>query len=242
MSNNASYQPIILRAPAQMRYISLVAVAMIGALGLGGLGGTVLLLGAGYVKMGLLLAAVTAVFVLLFGYVLRDVRGKWGWRITIKADALDLDLPSGRSLVDRPEAIHVKLGFDEIDAIETRLEAYRSFGMANMQRSYALRLKTGKLIMLGEDRALGTGMASTFLADAIQLISRAGGLAIRNLGMVEGRGGFFTVLFASPPKWETPSLTARQQSALWKVAKSTGMWAIIFSVVVTIAALLSLAS
>lgn len=240
MSNEATFQSIILRTPAQLRYGGLVAVAIIGALGLGFFGGTVLLLSAGYVGISLLLAALTAVFVLLLRYMLRDFRGKWNWRITIESDALDLNLPRGRSLVGKPEPIHAKLGFDEIDAIETRLEAYKSLGMANMQRNYALRLKTGKLIVLGEDRALGTNMAPTFMADAIQDIVRVGDLPIRDLGMAEGRGGFLSILFASPPKWETSNLTAGQQSALWNAAKSTGSWARIMSVIVAIAALLSL--
>ena len=86
----------------------------------------------------------------------------WVGEFGIGAEALDLDLPSSRSLTHRLKAVHAKLRFDEIESVQTRLEAYRSFGMANMNCSYALKLKGGDVIVLGEDRALGTQLASQF--------------------------------------------------------------------------------
>lgn len=120
-------------------------------------------------------------------------RAKLGWRMGIGTDILDLDLPGGRSLVHRLDPVHAGLSYDEIEAVETRLEAYPSFGMVNMHRAYALKLKSGDLIILGEDRALNTGMASAAVSNAVLEILRRRALEVRDLGMAKGRGGLLCV-------------------------------------------------
>ncbi len=133
-----------------------------------------------------------------------------------------LDLPRARSLIHRPRPLHATVALDDIEAIETRLEAYSSLGMTNMQRIVALKLRSGELIILGEDRALNTGLASSVLAKAVAQIVRSGGVEVRDLGMVEGRGGFLVVFFTSAPPWDTPSLGPERQKALWDAAGMTG--------------------
>ena len=110
--------------------------------------------------------------------------------------------------------------------VETRLEAYTSVGMVSMHRSYALKLKTGRLIMLGEDRALNTAMASSILANTVKHIVRRGKLEARDLGMAEGRGGILLVLFTAPPSWDAPSLSDDRQATLWRAAGMTGQVAV----------------
>ena len=95
-------------------------------------------------------------------YALRDLRGKWGLRVVLADDALALDLPAGRSLIHHPPEQHLEIPYGDIAAIETRLEAYRTFGMAMLQRPYVLHRKDGQLIYLFEDRAIDTPMQSAF--------------------------------------------------------------------------------
>lgn len=228
--------PTLIRPSIAGRIGGAFTTALIGALSLFMLGAAAIITADGHVGAGAFTLAITGVMVVLARYVLRDVRAKWGWRIAIGTDALDLDLPSGRSLIHRLDPVHARVRYDQIDAIETRLEAYRSFGMANMHRSYALRLKTGDLIVLGEDRAVGTSMASSFLADTVEHIVQRGGLDIRDLGMAEGRGGIFSVLFTSPPRWDTPGLGTEKQTDLWRRVAWTGALALIAVALVLLAA------
>lgn len=176
----------------------------------------------GNVGIGVFMAALAAVMGVLFLYVLRDTGGTLGWRIAIGADAMDLDLPRGRSLIHRLDPVHAHIRFDEIEAVEGRLEAYASFRMVIMQRSYALKLKTGSVIILGEDRALNTSLESSIMANTVERIVRRGEFGGRDLGMVEGNSGILGVLFASAPQWDAPSLGAEKQTQLWAAAGMTG--------------------
>jgi hypothetical protein len=107
--------------------------------------------------------------------------------------ALVLDLPVGRSLIHRPAAQHLKIPYGDIEAVESRLEAYGTLGMALLQRAYVLRRKNGQLIFLFEDRAIETRFySSTFTKVATDIAARAG-VPLRDLGMAEGRGGFLAV-------------------------------------------------
>ncbi len=197
---------------------------------------------SGQFGVGAVVLAVAVITLILFRYVLRDALGKLGWRIGIAAASLELDLPSTRSLTHHLEAVHTRLRFDEIERIETRLEAYRTFGMANMNQSYALLLKTGSRIVLGEDRALGTQMGSAVLATVAARISEIARVEMRDLGMAEGKGGVLAVLFTSPPRWDAPPLDAATQRALWRRVGTTGMVASAASLLVLVAALARLLS
>ena len=240
MSNKESNHRIIISSPPNGWIGGMFATALIGALGIFMLGAAVLLTIGGQMGFGILFAALAGVVGVLFRYVLRDARARRDWRIAVGTDALVLDLPGGRSLVHRLDPVRTQVCFNQIEAIETRLEAYRSFGMTNMHRSYALKLKTGDLIVLGEDRALNTGMASDFFANAIEVIARHGDLEMRDLGMTEGRGGILSVLFTSPPRWDAPDLSTERQAALWRNATWTGRLALLGAVVVLLTALISL--
>lgn len=187
--------------------------------------------------VGAVVLAVAVIMLVLLRYVLRDALGKIGRRIGITATSLELDLPSTRSLTHHLEAVHARPRFNEIECIETRLEAYRTFGMANMNRSYALLLKTGRRIVLGEDRALGTQMGSEVLATVAARISEIAHLEMRDLGMAEGKGGILAVLFTSPPRWDAPALDAAAQQALWRRVGTTGMVASAASLLLLVVAL-----
>lgn len=160
--------------------------------------------------------------VVLVRYVSRDAGTKLRWRVVVDDEGVDLVLPAARSLIHRLDSVAERVPFDAIEVVEGRLEAYPSLGIVTMQRCYALRLRSGRRIVLGEDRALGTGFASSLLIRTVEQILRRGQIAAHDLGMVEGRGGILGVLFASTPPWDTPSLDPERQAQLWRAARMTG--------------------
>jgi hypothetical protein len=155
-------------------------------------------------------------------YVLRDLNGKLGLRIVLDADAVTLALPSGRSLIHRPPAQHITVPYADIQAMETRLEAYGSLRMAIMQRVYVLHRKSGELVFLFEERALATAMASSMFGDIATDLAKRAGLELNDLGMAEGQGGLLCVWGARAPDWAAPALSPQRQRQLWARASVTG--------------------
>jgi hypothetical protein len=145
--------------------------------------------------------------------------------VLLDYDGVRLDLPFGRSLIHRPREQHLKVPYADIEAIETRLEAYRTFGMAMMQRPYVLRRKTGELIFLFEDRALATECESSVFPKLAADIAARAHAPLRDLGMVEGRGGALGIWGTLAPDWAAPSLPLALQLRLWRHAAATGSFA-----------------
>jgi hypothetical protein len=190
-------------------------------------------------QIGLVLGGISGVALALAVHTLRDARAKHGLRIRADAQSLELRLPAARSLVRALASDERRLTWSEIAAIETRLEAYRSLGMANMQRAYVLRLRSGELIFLGEDRALGTNLATAVLANVVARLRERFPIELIDRGMAEGRGGLLGVLFSAPAPWDTTNVEARRQAGLWRAATRPGFVLLIVPLLVLIAALLS---
>jgi hypothetical protein len=215
----------IFRTPTWARYFSLI-----GTLFLAGTStlllafATLLLIQQWWV--GALVAALAVFMAGLTGYVLRDLRGKWGMRVELQLDRMILDLPAGRSLIHRPVAQHLIVSYRDIDAVETRLEAYPSLGMEMMQRVYVLSRKRGDRIFLFEDRALGTLLETPMVSKIAAAIVARAHVPLRDIGMVEGRGGFLSVWGTHAPDWAAPSLSLQLQLRIWRHVASTGMLAI----------------
>jgi hypothetical protein len=186
------------------------------------------------------LAAAAAFQVALARYVGRDLRGKWGLRAELTADRVLLQLPAGRSLIHRLPAASLSIPYADIAAIETRLEGYRSLGMAMLQRAYALRRRSGELIFLGEDRAVGSALAAPHCAGIVAAIAERIHVAPFDLGMVEGRGGALGVWGARTVDWDAPSLDEARQRRLWRAASITGYVAVVGALVVLVLSLTSL--
>jgi hypothetical protein len=162
----------------------------------------------------------------LTGYVARDLRGKWGLRVVLDADAVKLDLPPGRSLIHRPPAQHLTVPYTDIEAIEARFEAYGTLGMEMMQRAYVLHRKSGELVFLFEERALATAMESSLFADIVADLAGRAAVPLRELGTVEGKGGLFGVWGTHAPDWAAAALPRERAMRLWRHAASTGSLAI----------------
>jgi hypothetical protein len=168
-------------------------------------------------------AAVACFVAGLCGYVARDLRGKWSLRVVLEPHALVLDLPAGRSLIHRPPPYRREMPYADIAAVETRLEGYRTLGMAMMQRAYVLHRKDGELIFLFEDRAIGAPLFESALFPRLAAeIARRAGVPLRDLGMAEGDGGFLGVWGTHAPDWAAPALPADLQRRMWRAVVITG--------------------
>lgn len=219
-------EPRIFRTPAGMRYLSLIGTLVVGGVTIFLLGFAILLLFQREWGIGAAIGAMAAFTAALSGYVLGDLRAKWGFRVTLLADRLVLDLPAGRSLIHRPPAQHLTIPYRDIEAVETRLEAYPSLGMGNMQRAYVLSCKDRTTVFLFEDRALATALETSMVTQVAAAIVAHAQVPLRDLGMVEGRGGFLSLWGSHAPDWAAPSLPRSQQLRLWRHAAFTGLLAI----------------
>jgi hypothetical protein len=223
-SKNA--EPMIFRTPIGVRYFSLVILSISGCVSALMVGIGIFLLFQRWWWLGALGAIVASLMAGLTGYVLRDFRGKWGLRVELLPDRMALDLPAGRSLIHRPVTQHLTIRYCDVDAVETRLEAYPSLGMEIMQRAYVLSCKQGGRIFLFEDRALGTTLETSMVAAIAAAIAERAHVPVRDLGMVEGRGGFLAVWGTHAPDWAAPSLPLAQQLRIWRHVAATGTFAI----------------
>jgi hypothetical protein len=219
------------RVRASRRWFSALGVGVLGIVTLGFAFVTILAFRMSW-ALGLFIALLCGFMAALTDYVWRDLRGIWGMHIVLDVDKATLDLPTGRSLIHRPPELHLTIPYSQIASIETRLEGYGSIGLENIQRAYVLRRRSGELIYLFEERAVGTSMESSdFSGIAAELAERAG-VDIRELGMVEGKGGVLAVWGTSSPDWSAPSISLARQARLRRRAVITGavaFWIIIIA-------------
>lgn len=212
---------IILRLPRAGVWGGLFTVVFIG-------GGSLFLLGVALFiifgtemdpALGLFALAVTGFAWWLLIYVLRDTRYKMRWQITLTKDEVHLDLPRWRSS-HRVPAVNTRISYAHIEAVETRFEAYRAFGMTSICRLYALKLKSGDVIILGQDGGLATSLATAFMGEAIDEMIQYGNLAVRDLGMAIRQRG---ILNTGVPRWDAPSLSPESQVKQWRRVEYTSL-------------------
>ena len=158
---------------------------------------------------GLCYAALAAWLYVITDRIWRIAAGRRGWKAGIGYDTLVLDLPAGRSVMAEGERVRMQIPFSEIDAVETRTESWDSFGMAHLQRAYAIRLKSGRLIRLGEDRAHGASLADQTVGGMVDRLLLRSGLRLRERPAAEIRNGLFGLSFVSTPPWPQPGGTGQ---------------------------------
>ncbi len=152
--------------------------------------------------MALFLAAICAFFVLLCRMVMRDFVMKNTWRVSLGPINAWFQLPIRRLLYAPAPRLTGPLAYSAIRGIEWREEAFRTMGMATINRVYAIRLKSGAVILLGEDRPIPKTLNYTILAgDAARALASKAGVGMQQLQMVEGNGGFLTLWGTSRPDW-----------------------------------------
>ena len=158
---------------------------------------------AGGDMAGLIFIAIAACIIILFDYVRRDGHGRLGWQVGIGADAVFLNLPAGRSFLGKPPAFRDAISFADIASVEHRKEYYSALGIDADTKSWALRLKDGRVIVLGDDRPIPRqpGTHTTIVGEAARAIAAAAGARIIGRKGVKGRPGFLAILGASAPDW-----------------------------------------
>jgi len=177
---------------------------------------------SGELLMSTFSLAMVGAMAALTAYVWRDMRGKMGGLIILDEASLTLRLAGGRSLIHNPPSCRETVPFGDVEAVETRLEAYGAQAMSMMQRAYRLKRRGKPAIFLFEERALGTRMTGQSLqAIAAEIASRAG-VPLNDLGMAQGRGGILGAWFTSAPDWSAVIVPAVEQAAIWRRVFLTG--------------------
>jgi hypothetical protein len=172
--------------------------------------------------LGIFVALVGAFMGMLAWYVGRAAVGSARFSIAISDRGIDLQLPRMRSLMHRPLRFEGHVAWSALAGMTTRLEAYRSQGMAAVQRTWWLRGKDGSTILLFSELATGAGqgLAELAMTPLVREISTRGGLAISELPMAEGKGGLLGAWFTRPPAMDdAPMSEADQQRAVRAVRR-----------------------
>lgn len=181
-----------------------------------------------------LLATLTAGFIAgLTVYCWRDMTGKLGLVVTIGKEGATFVLPKGRSLIHRPQAFAGTIPFSDMLAIESRFEGYETFGMAMMQRAYVLQTRSRGPIFLAEERALATGLGTSYCEPLVAELKARSGAPVRELGTVRAKGGVLGVWGAHAPDWATSPLPRESADRLWRHAAATGSLVMLLMLIVS---------
>lgn len=215
------------RFPLMERILLGSTAVLIWILLLGGVGLVASLVPGPEWMVGVFLFAVLALFTLLANVIVRDFLMKLKWRLTLGDGEVMVTLPAHRLLFGRQPAFSGTIPLAEIKAVEWREEATESFEIVTINRVYALRLKDGSLIMLGEDRPVPrTDEWTSNMHDAAQALSRALGIPMRRLQMARGKGGVLTLWGASRPDWpngESGGMSVEEERAVYRQFRMTNL-------------------
>lgn len=151
---------------------------------------------------GLVLAGVSGLFLRLGDIVLRDCRMKWHWRILLEEERALLVLPSGRLLFGHQPACAAVIAYSGISHLEWREETITSLWLRTVNRIYAVRLKSGELIILGEDRPIPkTSTYTRLTSDAAHALARAADAPLRQRKAAHGKSRFLAFWNVIRPDW-----------------------------------------
>ncbi len=77
---------------------------------------------------------------------------------------------------------------------------------------------------------MATALETSLFADIVTELAARAGVKVRELGTVEGKGGFLGVWGAHAPDWAAPALPRDRAMRLWRHAASTGSIAIFIAI------------
>lgn len=165
---------------------------------------------------GLVILVIGAGLLWLFVHVLREALAQTQTRIAIQDGAVHLRLPARRGFAELAP-VSETVPRAAISAIQARTEAFRSGG-ATTQAAFALVLEDGRRIVLGADRPT---LAPLF-RQAAEAIAAETRLPIRDLGVVDGDGGFLLLGGVRVPDWESAALPG--EIGAKRVADAARVW------------------
>jgi hypothetical protein len=198
----AAPPPLTFRASLTERILVTLCALFMGAIALFMLAAAV----GGFVAnflIGLVLLVAAAIIVALTWLVAKEAVSRWRLYAHLDGETLTALLPRRRGFIDQPRD-KVNIALADIESIETRFESFTSIGVTTGQQAYVLVKRDGDRILLGADRE----WVPPFFARLAEAIVARAGVAVVDLGMVDGDAGFLLVAFQSAPAWETPSLSA----------------------------------
>lgn len=149
---------------------------------------------AGEIVIGLCLLGAAVFLAAVSRVMVRDYVFRSRWRVRLGEAEAWFRLPVWRLLSGAEPSLSGPLAYSSIAAIEWREEAMRSMGLSTLNRVYAIRLKSGAVIALGEDRPVQHSDSYTSLAgDAARALARRAGVKLVKRPMAEGKTGFLTL-------------------------------------------------
>ncbi|CAN5256833.1 hypothetical protein BH11PSE2_BH11PSE2_18970 [soil metagenome] len=198
---------------------------------------TVFILGAAVISfgssigLGLFMAALGLFMIFLCWVCCREVVARWTTRVRIEGDQVSLNLPASTG---RPKVL-TTLALSQIAAVDTREEVFKSLGMANLQRGFALELRDGSRLVLGADRPMG----EHFYGDLALAIADRANVPIKEMGMYDGKAGLMQMAGSSAPEWTAKPLAPEQVAKRRKSVQLTWTILSVVLVLVVIARVLS---
>jgi hypothetical protein len=173
------------------------------------------------------LGASTLLLASLVAVIFRETLAAFRLRIDVDGDTVRLCLPRRRGHVVLP-AVDERISFASVEAVETRAEVFRQLGVAAIQQAWRLVLKDGRSIELGADRQF---KGELFSRAATEIAARAN-VAVRDLGMVDGKAGFLAVAGTSVPAWSAPSLSDDERAR--RAVAGARVWRIVAAVIMLV--------
>ncbi len=214
MTGAASAHPLVFRAGLLSRLGAWFLLVLLGCL-LSGLSVFAIDLLMSGDRTGALIVLATAAFIAPFVHLVwKEALVKVRWRVVISEQGTDLQLPAARSYLTKPAAWNGTLQPAQLECVEWREEVYTTLGLTTIVKVYVLRLRTGELIMLGEDRPIArttdytrlVGESADALADWI-------GVPLRQRAMARGDAGIFGVWRTRSPAWDARGLSASESDS-----------------------------
>lgn len=191
----------VFRYPAFTRASSVFLSMLMAGLAVGSLlGGGGIVLGGD--AAGLTLVVLGLICLPLALYIGRDARAKLGWHVEVGDEFLGLKLPEDRSFLSRPDRYVGVIPLSQIARVEKRDENYSMMGMTITVETWALKLKSGERILLGEDRPIPRSYLTTeHISPAGMAVAKAAGMKPVTLSGAHGSAGFLGIVGTKPPPW-----------------------------------------
>ncbi|MCA8902299.1 MAG: hypothetical protein KDA53_13740 [Hyphomonas sp.] len=151
---------------------------------------------------GSIFAGVALVFLPLGLVMWRDARAKFAWRIVLRAGSMALFLPPGRVFAGVDDAVFETVPYANLKRVEWRDEVVTVAGISVDTEVWALRLKDGRIIILGENRPIPhSGQMTDDASRAGKAIAARAGVPVRRMPRVSAAASGWRFWKIARPAW-----------------------------------------